>query len=166
MQLTIRPIELADNTALAIIIRSSLAEFGANKPGTVFYDETTDHLFELFRQAGSAYFVAEEEGLIRGGGGIYPTPGLPSNCCELVKMYLHHDARGKGIGWKLISLCLEKAREMGYTQVYLETMPELRQAVSVYEKFGFQYLEGPLGQSGHFGCDVWMLKDLAVSRKQ
>ncbi|ULQ53492.1 GNAT family N-acetyltransferase [Flavihumibacter fluvii] len=160
MQITIRPIEQRDNAELANIIRKSLAEFGANKPGTVFYDETTDHLYELFRSPGSAYFIAEENGQLLGGGGIYPTEGLPENCCELVKMYLHHSARGKGFGKDLIAYCLEVARDMGYTQVYLETMPELRKAVSVYEKFGFKFLQGPLGKSGHFGCDVWMLKAL------
>jgi putative acetyltransferase len=49
---------------------------------------------------------------------------------------------------------------MGYTQVYLETMPELKKAVRVYEKFGFTYLTGPMGNSGHNGCDIWMIKTL------
>ena len=160
MNPVIRPIEPGDNPQLAIIIRSALTEFGANKPGTVFYDDSTDHLFELFRETGSAYFVAEEDGVLLGGAGIYPTPALPEGCCELVKMYLSAEARGMGLGRKLIAHCLETAKEMGYRMVYLETMPELRKAVSVYEKFGFRYLDGPLGKSGHFGCDVWMLKDL------
>jgi len=46
--------------------------------------------------------------------------------------------------------------------VYLETMPELKQALKVYEKFGFRYLEGPMGNSGHTGCSLWMLKTLEV----
>ena len=160
MQPVIRPIEPRDNSAIAVVIRAALAEFGANKPGTVYFDESTDHLFELFRQPGSMYFIAEWQGQVVGGAGIYPTEGLPAGCCELVKMYLTPAARGTGLGRTLISLCLETARDLGFRQVYLETMPELRKAVTVYEKFGFRYLEGPLGNSGHFGCDVWMLKDL------
>ena len=160
MQPVIRPIEPRDNSAIAVVIRAALAEFGANKPGTVYFDESTDHLFELFRQPGSASFIAEWQGQVVGGAGIYPTEGLPAGCCELVKMYLTPAARGTGLGRTLISLCLETARDLGFRQVYLETMPELRKAVTVYEKFGFRYLEGPLGNSGHFGCDVWMLKDL------
>jgi putative acetyltransferase len=165
MEMTIRPIEPADNAALAKIIRSSLLEFGANKPGTVFFDPTTDALAELFRQKGAAYFVATENGKILGGAGVYPTPGLPEYCCELVKMYLCANARGKGLGGKLIAHSLETAASLGYRQVYLETMPELRKAVSVYEKFGFQYLEAPMGNSGHFGCDVWMIKALSTCDK-
>lgn len=160
MSINIRPIEQGDNRSLAIIIRESLAEFGANKPGTVYYDSTTDALYELFKTPGSVYFVAEEDDKLLGGGGIFPTDGLPGKTCELVKMYLHKNARGKGLGRTLIEHCLLWAKQNGYEQVYLETMPELKQALKVYELFGFEYLEGPLGNSGHFGCDRWMLKQL------
>jgi putative acetyltransferase len=159
-QVTIRTIQPADNQALAIIIRNALAEFGANKPGTVYYDATTDALYELFRQEGSIYYVAEEKGVLLGGAGIYPSPGLPARTCELVKMYLSPAARGKGIGKLLIEKALQFAAETGYQQVYIETMPELRKAMSVYEQFGFKYLDGPLGNTGHFGCGIWMLKSL------
>ena len=154
----IRPIELKDNNAIAKIIRDTLTEFGADHPGTVYYDEATDHLFELFQQPLSAYFVATIDGILIGGGGIFPTAGLPTNTCELVKMYLLPVARGKGYGKMIIDHCLQKAVKNGFQNVYLETMPELQQAIKVYEKFGFQYLNGPMGDSGHFGCSKWMLK--------
>ena len=155
----IRSIQPSDNEALAIIIRDALAEFGANKPGTVFYDPTTDALFDLFQLPGSFYLVAENGTQLLGGAGIFPSSGLPAGVCELVKMYLHKTARGKGLGSLLINQCLEKAKDLGYKKVYLETMPELGKAVSVYEKFGFSYLSGPMGNTGHFGCDVWMIKE-------
>jgi len=50
--LIIRTIEQADNITLAKIIRDTLKEFNANKPGTVYFDERTDHLFEEFRIPG------------------------------------------------------------------------------------------------------------------
>ncbi len=156
----IRSIQPSDNAALAVIIRDSLSEFGANKPGTVFFDPTTDALHELFQLPGSFYLVAEENSELLGGAGIFPSAGLPEGVCELVKMYLHKAARGKGLGRLLINQCLEKAKGLGYKKVYLETMPELGKAVSVYEKFGFTYLTGPMGNTGHFGCDVWMIKEL------
>ena len=158
--ISIRFIEPADNEALATIIRNSLAEFGANKPGTVYFDPTTDALYQLFQQPGSFYLVAEEAGQLLGGAGIFPSAGLPEGVCELVKMYLDKTARGKGLGRLLINECLLKAAALGYKKVYLETMPELGKAVSVYEKFGFSYLDGPMGNTGHFGCDVWMIKEL------
>lgn len=158
--INIRPISIEDNSKIAIIIRSCLTEFGANKPGTVYYDKTTDHLFELFQENGAAYFIAEQEGNIVGGGGIFPSPGLPAGTCELVKMYLLPTARGTGIGAILMNKCMSKAKEMGFVSMYIETLPELKKAISVYEKFGFNYLDKPLGDTGHFGCSVWMLKSL------
>ena len=154
----IRKIEPSDNEALALIIRNALTEFGANKPGTVFFDNTTDHLYEMFQEPGSMYHVAVVDDAVVGGAGIYPTDGLPEQTCELVKMYLKPEVRGKGVGKELIDKCLEFAKGFGYLQIYIETMPELKKAMKVYEKFGFEYLDGPLGNSGHFGCDVWMLK--------
>ena len=153
----IRNIQPSDNPALASIVRNTLAEFGANRPGTVYYDPTTDDLYDLFQKEKSTYYVAELDNQIVGGAGIYPSDGLPSDTCELVKMYLLPPARGLGLGKELIKRSLAFAREAGYKKVYLETMPELTQALSVYEKFGFQYLTGPMGNTGHFGCDRWML---------
>jgi len=158
--INIRPISIADNPLIATIIRSCLTEFGANKPGTVYYDKTTDQLFELFQKNGAAYFIAEQDGQVVGGGGIFPSPGLPAGTCELVKMYLLPLARGTGIGATLMNTCLGKAKEMGFDNMYIETLPELKKAISVYEKFGFNYLDKPLGNTGHFGCSVWMLKSL------
>lgn len=159
MNISIRPIEPKDNQTIAKIIRTALEEFGANKPGTVYYDASTDDLYSLFNnQSGATYFVAEENGLLLGGAGIFPTEGLPDGVCELVKMYLSKDARGKGLGKKMISHVMEWAKENGYHTVYLETMPELSKAVKVYEQFGFTYLDGPMGNSGHCGCDLWMSK--------
>ena len=158
--MNIRPISIEDNPLIATIIRSCLTEFGANKPGTVYYDKTTDHLFELFQENGAAYFIAEHDGHVVGGGGIFPSPGLPAGTCELVKMYLLPLARGMGIGATLMNKCMSKAKEIGFVSMYIETLPELKKAISVYEKFGFEYLEKPLGDTGHFGCSVWMLKSL------
>jgi putative acetyltransferase len=157
---TFRPIQPSDNPTLAFIIRATLAEFGANHPGTVYYDSATDSLFELFQKDSSAYFVAEIDGKIVGGGGIYPTDGLPVDTCELVKMYLLPEARGIGLGRKLIEKCLDTAREKGFARIYLESMPELNLALKMYEKFGFEYLCEPLGNSGHYGCDLHMILNL------
>lgn len=157
----IRPIKKSDNGAIANIIRQCLEEFNANKPGTVYFDDSTDHLFELFQQeAGCVYFVAECDKVIVGGAGIFTTPGLPDGVCELVKMYLSREVRGLGLGKKMIMQCFEVAKQNGFTKVYLETMPELKTAVKIYEKLGFMYLPAPMGKSGHTGCDIWMLKTL------
>jgi putative acetyltransferase len=160
MTYTIRPIGSSDNPVIAGIIRKTLAEFGANHPGTVFDDPATDHLYELFQAEKSMYNIALIDGDIVGGAGIYPTDGLPEDTCELVKMYLLPSARGIGLGKRMIEGCIDFAKANNFHKIYIETMPELRKAMTVYEKFGFQYINSPLGNTGHFGCNIWMLLEI------
>jgi len=157
---TIRKLQKKDNPVIASIIRAVLKEFKANKPGTVYCDPTTDDLYSLFTTPLSEYWIAEIDGKVVGGSGVFPTKGLPGGCCELVKLYLLPEARGKGFGKALIETCFGSADRLGFKQVYLETMPELKMAMSLYERCGYTYLPGPLGDSGHFGCDLWMVKTL------
>ena len=158
--ITYRNIEEKDNKELADLIRSVFREFKIDRPGTVYYDPTTDHLHELFTTPGSVYWIAEADGTMAGGCGIYPTPGLPEGCADLVKLYLLSVWRGKGIGRMLMEKCFESALQLGYRQLYLESLPELKKAVSMYLKSGFRHIPHALGNSGHFGCNIWMVKEL------
>jgi putative acetyltransferase len=160
MSVTIRNIKKDDNPIIAELIRKIFREFKIDKPGTVYTDPSTDALYELFQTKGAEYWLAEEDGKLLGGCGIYPTDGLPEGCVELVKFYLSADTRGKGLGRKLMEQSIESARNMGYKQVYLESFPELATAVGMYEKAGFKKLEGPMGNSGHYACTIWMILDL------
>ncbi|GAA4299063.1 GNAT family N-acetyltransferase [Nibribacter koreensis] len=160
MPIQFRPIEAKDNQPLANLIRQVFREFKIDRPGTVYTDPTTDNLYGLFQIQASAYLVAEEDGLIMGGCGVYPTDGLPEGYAELVKFYLAADARGKGIGYQLLLKSIGLAQEFGYTHLYLESFPELAKAVSMYEKAGFKPVQHALGNSGHFACNIWMVKEL------
>ncbi len=156
---TIRSIAPDDNAEIARIIRACLKEFGADKPGTVYYEDSTDHLYEVFREKDSAYFIAEENGIMLGGGGIFPSPGLPNGTCEMVKMYLLPESRGKGIGVALINKCLDTAKQNGFNTVYIESMLVLDRAIALYESYGFKRLSAPLGNTGHYS-EVWMTKSI------
>lgn len=157
----IRQIEKKDNEGIAAIIRQSLTDFKANKPGTVYFDATTDTMWENFEVDRSFYFVLEENDKLAGGCGFYPTEGLPADTCELVKMYLSASFRKKGYGQLLLTKIIEKAKEAGYTNMYIETLPELTNAIELYKKNGFTFINAPLGNSGHSGCDIWMIKKIA-----
>jgi putative acetyltransferase len=159
----IRQIEPKDNAPLAKLIRTTLEEFGANHPGTVYYDDATDHLYEVFHPESKAvYFIAEAGGQVVGGGGIFPSDGLPEDTCELVKMYLYPQARHIGLGKQIIQKCIDAARDLGFKRIYIESMPELKQALRTYEKFGWHYISQPMGNTGHHGCDLWMIKSIEV----
>jgi putative acetyltransferase len=157
MSVQIRKIEEKDNQELALLIRNVFEEFNIEKQGTVYSDPTTDYLAKVFEQQGSVYWLAEEDGVLLGGCGIYPTNGLPDGCVELVKLYVSSAARGKGIGKMLMEKSIESAQHFGYNEIYLESFPELSTAIGMYEKAGFKALSGALGNSGHFACNVWML---------
>jgi len=160
MTTTLKPVQQKDNPALAKMIRGVFDEHGAPQKGTVYSDTTTDDLYKLFEIPDSVLWVAELNNEIIGCCGIYPTEGLPEGCAELVKFYLSAKARGKGIGKELMEKSLIQAREFGYKEIYLESLPHFEKAVSMYEKQGFVKLDAPLGNSGHTTCNIWMIKKL------
>lgn len=156
MTLNIREIQHSDNEMIAQIIRDALDEYGVGMPGTVYTDPTTDKLFELFQVSKAVYWIVEKDGQILGGAGIYPTEGLPFAYAELVKLYLNKEWRGKGIGKMLIQKCIDSASNLGYRKIYMETMPELSDALELYKKMGFISLDSSLGNSGHYSCTIWL----------
>lgn len=158
--MNIRKVQKSDNKFLADIIRAPFIEYDAPREGTVFSDPTTENLFELFQNEKSILWVAENDCEILGCCGIYPTDGLPEGCAELVKFYLLAKARSKGLGTRLMKRSIESAKELGYSEIYIETLPEFDNAVGMYERAGFEKLNAPLGDSGHTGCDIWMIKRL------
>ena len=160
MSLTFRHIQVTDNKKLAEVIRTVLREFKIDRPGTVYTDPSTDSLFEYFQTFGSSYWLAFDDDKLIGGCGIYPTEGLPKNHVELVKFYLLSGYRGLGIGKELMFKCFSDAEKLNYKHIYLESMPELNVAVGLYEKYGFKPISERLGTSGHFACNILMLKSL------
>lgn len=158
--ITVRKVKETDNEALAKLIRDTFEEHNAPKEGTVYSDPTTFALSDLFTIPGSVLWVGEIDGVISGCCGVYPTEGLPDGCAELVKFYLKPSARGKGLGKLLMSESIKSAKEFGYRDLYLESLPEFSKAVKMYENMGFKLLDKPLGNSGHHSCTLWMIRSL------
>jgi putative acetyltransferase len=158
--MTIRKIENKDNEALGTIVQTVLMEMGAPKVGTAYADPYLFSLFETYNKPNAVYFVVENEGRVIGGAGIGQLENAAANICELQKMYFLPEARGLGLGTKLMNLCLQVAKDFGYKQCYLETMTYMDDAQKLYKKVGFKLLDAPMGCTGHTSCPVWMLKDL------
>jgi len=156
----IRKILPSDNAILAKIIRKVLLEFGGDKPGTAYHDYATEHMFETYQSAGQIYYVAIFNNKVMGGCGIKQLVLANDEICELQKLYLLNESRGLGVGKLLVERCLEFAKNSLYKQCYLETFPNMNTAINLYKKFDFYMLKAPIGNTGHNGCDVWMLKDL------
>lgn len=159
-QFIIEEISPKYNKAIAIVIREVLVEMGVPKVGTAYADTALDCMFETYQKPRADYFLAIEEGKVVGGCGIAPLENGDPDICELQKMYILNSVRGKGIGKKLIEICLNRAIEYGFKQCYLETMPYMENARRLYAANGFDYIDGPMGDTGHYSCNVWMLKTL------
>ena len=140
--LRLRKLTVADNPAIAHVIRQVSAEYGltADKGYTVA-DPNLDELYQVYSQPGHAYWVVEYEGEVVGGGGIAPLTG-------------------KGLAKKLALMAMEQAREMGFKRCYLETTAFLKEAIALYEHLGFEHIDYALGCTGHVDCEVRMLRKL------
>lgn len=147
--------------AMYHVIRNVLIEIGENKEGTVFVDESIKKLSVHFREKNECYFVVKMDDDIVGGCGIAPLQGAPTErYCELQRMFLLPQARGNGAAKELMKACLEFAENVDYTHCYLETMPTMARAVSLYKSYGFEEIDGALGNTGHHACQYRMLKAL------
>lgn len=156
----IRKIKKEDNRAIAQLIRSVFDEMGIPKVGTAYEDPYLDLMFEEYNKPKSVYYVVECENEILGCAGIAPLKNGDPKICELQKMYFLPNVRGLGIGAKMMETCLEEAKSFGFESCYIETMPFMHAAQKLYRKSGFEYLDGPMGNTGHSSCPVWMLKKL------
>lgn len=159
-EVKIRPICPEDNLRLATLIRRILKDLDVPETGTALADPNLDRLYEFYQASRAAYYIVCRENDLLGGGGIAPLAGGSPEVCELQKMYIDENLRGKGIGGILLEKCLRQARDFGYATCYLETMPYMKAAQALYLKFGFGYLDGPLGTTGHSSCHIWMSRSL------
>ena len=158
-QFIIRSIENSDDKKVKDLIIKTLIEYGANREGFAAKDEEIENLTDFYVSCGGEYFVVLFEDRVVGGAGIAPLKG-DTKCWELQKMYLDSEFRGKGLGNQLMEKCLEVSKEKGIEELYLETLDSMKEANFLYQKFGFQKLSNPKGNTGHFGCDSYYLKKI------
>jgi putative acetyltransferase len=156
----IRPIAPADDAAMAAIIRAVMPEFGATGDGFAINDPEVDWMSRAYAEPRHAYFVFERGGVVLGGAGIAPLAGGDAEVCELRKMYFLPEARGLGAGARMMARCLGAARAAGFTHCYLETLRGMEAAMRLYERSGFRRIDGPMGATGHGGCNAFYLRPL------
>ncbi len=156
----IRPVEAADDAAMAAIIRIVMPEFGATGSGFAISDPEVDWMSRAYSEPRSAYFVVEREGKVLGGGGVAQLVGGDEDVCELRKMYFLPEARGLGAGAAMMTQCLDAARSFGFRRCYLETLSGMDAAMRLYEKSGFRRIPCSMGATGHGGCNTFYLLDL------
>lgn len=156
----IREIQKRDNPAVARIIRDVMTEFGAVGEGYSINDAEVDDMHAAYAGDRAVFFVVIRDRRVLGCGGVGPLAGADPDTCELRKMYFLPELRGTGMGTRLLSLCLDEARRLGYRQCYLETIESMAHARKLYRAHGFEPLDKPMGATGHSSCNAWMARAL------
>jgi putative acetyltransferase len=162
----IRLLEPADVPALLAIIADVRAEYGMNGQVPELLEPADRALHAIYQKQRALYFVALIGGEIVGGAGVAPLSGADPLTCELQRMYLRREARGRGIGSALLEHCLKAARQFLFVRCYLETVSRMPGALAFYERRGFRALEAPLGRTGHAHNDRWLMRPLRATARQ
>ncbi len=81
-----------------------------------------------------------------------------NGCCELKRMYVRPQFRGKKMGEKLLEVILNDAKEIGYKAMLLDTLPFLKSAIKMYQRRGFY--EIPCYNDSPIDTTIYMKIDL------
>ena len=143
----LKPLVAEDTGELQALLQSGLK------------DSSPNTLYEAYSTNRSGYFVLKRNGKLYGGVGFAPLKAADAKVCELQKMYLDPQARGKGFGKALVTTCLDEAIYQGYSVCYLQVSKEMTRALKVFQRMGFEECQEQ-GSSDFEGCDIFMKKNL------
>ena len=128
----LRPATNADAAAVRDVIFAVLREYELTPDPA----GTDADLGDIEASYGGGIFdvLEDEDGTIVGTVGLHR---IDDATCELRKMYLAREARGRGLGKRLLDHALARARALGFRRVVLETATVLREAIAMYRRRGF-----------------------------
>lgn len=141
-----------DQDAVRALIFAILHEYDL-EPAPKTTDKDLDDI-EGFYDGGAFDVLVLEEDEIIGTVGLKPEDG---GVFELRKMYLKENYRGRGYGARLLKHAIARAKELGGVRIELETARVLKEAIGLYEKFGFVLVEGRRTEKR---CDQVLTLDL------
>ncbi|MBL7815665.1 MAG: GNAT family N-acetyltransferase [Saprospiraceae bacterium] len=73
--------------------------------------------------------------------GVVALRKFGNESCEMKRLYVRPILRGQNIGQKLAQAIIEKAYQLGYRTLLLDTHGEMKKAHRLYESFGFKYID-------------------------
>lgn len=133
-QILIRGASNEDCARVQSLVFSVLREYGL-EPDLAGTDRDIADIEANYIERGGIFELIEtDDGELLGTVGLYP---IDESTVELRKMYFSPRLRGRGLGRKTLERMVEKSRELGFSRLYLETATVLKEAVGLYESFGF-----------------------------
>lgn len=148
----LRPATNADIAQIRVLIFNVLREYGLALD--LDGDSDLDDIEASYYSSGGLFDVMVEDGRIIGTVGIYRRG---EGVCELRKMYLERNARGRGLGRKMLEHACNRARNFGFRSMELETAESLKEAIALYTAAGFRPVERHLAKRC---CNLAFAKDL------
>jgi putative acetyltransferase len=133
-EITVRSATNDDCSRVQTLVFGVLREYGLAPDLEGTDRDIADIEAHYINRGGVFELIEDARGNLLGTCGLYP---MTAETVELRKMYFAKALRGRGMGRKTLARMIEKAREMGFKKIYLETASVLREAVRLYEKFGF-----------------------------
>ncbi len=131
----LRPATNQDSRPIKELVFTVLGQYGLEPDPSQTDADLDDIEASYFARGGIFYVLETQAGAIIGAYGLYPKE---AGTCELRKMYLHRDHRGKGLGKRLLDDAMDNARRLGFRRVVLETASILTEAIALYERYGFK----------------------------
>ena len=132
----IRPATNEDVPSIKRIVFGVLKEYNL-EPGESGKDIDLNNI-ELNYFAKDGYFGVAVETISNNMVGTFGLFPKTKNICELRKMYLLKNERGKGLGKFILSSAIAIAKEKQYSKIVLETISPLKEAISLYKQYGFK----------------------------
>jgi ribosomal protein S18 acetylase RimI-like enzyme len=136
----IEPVRTADDLASAVsLFRAYAASLEIDLSYQNFAAELEAMPGSYAPPAGELLLARDTEGIAAGCVGLRPlaSPGR----CEMKRLYVMPQARGSGLGARLVDVVLNEAERIGYREMCLDTLPSMTGALSLYRKFGFETME-------------------------
>ena len=131
-------------------------EYGYDHRFEAIVAKVAGEFLENFDAKRERCWIAERDGRILGA--VMLVKKTPKTA-KLRLLYLEPEARGLGIGRRLVQECIRFAKKAGYTKITLWTQSSLSAARHIYESFGFQLTESR--QHANFGpreaAETWEL---------
>ena len=104
------------------------------------FDEELKGLPGVYGADGGALLIAESASENAPAGTI-ALRRLNQSAGEVKRLYLRPAFRGKGLGRHLLEHVIERAQGMGYEALYADTLPGMKDALSLYARMGFEIVE-------------------------
>ena len=119
------------------------------------YDNELEDLKAKYGEPQGRLYIAYSDGRPAGCIALRPLDG---ECCELKRLYVRPEFRGNGLAKTFMKLILSEAKKIGYSYMYLDTLPFLEIAIQMYKRLGFyeigRYNNSPLDST------IYMRKEL------